>query len=55
MLLGEAGHLACHQAGEMVAIEAGVVRHEPSMARPSGCRAAIPPRATRPVAGLGDP
>ena len=49
MLLGEAGHLARHQAGEAVAIEAGVVRHGPSMAGLSGCRAAIPPRATRPV------
>ena len=53
MLLGEAGHLAGHQAGEAVAIEAGFGRHWPSMAGPSRCRAAIPPRATR--AGLVDP
>ncbi len=53
MLLGEAGHLAGHQAGEAVAIEAGFVRHGPSMAGQSRCRAAIPPRATR--SGLVDP
>ncbi len=53
MLLGEAGHLARHQTAEAVAIETGSVRHGPSMAGPSECRAAIPPRATR--SGLVDP
>jgi hypothetical protein len=49
MLLGEAVHLAGHQAGEAVAIEAGSLRHGSSMAGQPGCRADIPPRATRPV------